>query len=188
MKKKSGCPWTEKLKIQHITDTSDYIEVKISAESRRVSAFIKTIRPSILTSDKFIFRFLKGTKCLCLRTPTNLCVTSRRQMPQGHGRLHAFFSSYTLPLKPWLAVLAKIKLANETNWRSDPGWQFSSPQLPQHHVKVKDVHVYYWRTGRQESKSLWGRGPPIVDTKSSVFCHEFTNLHFKSNYGLAFYL
>ena len=58
-KKQSGSPWNEKLKIHTLQlVTSDYVEVKISAESRRVSKFIKTIRISILTSDKFIYKLL----------------------------------------------------------------------------------------------------------------------------------
>lgn len=65
MKKQSGSPWNEKLKIHTLQlVSSDYIEVKISAESRIVSMFIKTMRISILTSDKFIYRLLKGTKIL----------------------------------------------------------------------------------------------------------------------------
>lgn len=130
----------------HITVTSDYIEAKISAESRRVSMFIKTMRTSTLTSDKFIYKFLKGTEI-----PTSLCVMSRRKIHLGHARSH------------------------------DPGWQFSCPQLPQQHVKAKVMYVYYWRRGRQESKSLWGRCLVIIDTTPYISCHGFTKLHFKSN-------
>lgn len=75
MKKQSGSPLNKKLKIHTLQFVaSDYIEVKILAESGRVSMFIKTMRTSILTSDKFIYKLLKGTETLMPQdTPQSLC-------------------------------------------------------------------------------------------------------------------
>lgn len=138
-KKPSGCPQNEKLKFDALQlVTSNYTQVKVPAESRRVSIFIKTIRTSLLTSDKFMCELLKGTEMLMPQTATSLCV-QRRKIPRSCARSRAFFSSFALSLKLWLAVVAKIKLSNEINWRSDAGWQFLCPQLPQQHVKARDV-------------------------------------------------
>lgn len=132
-KKPSGCPQNEKLKFNTLQlVTSNYMQVKVPAECRRTS---------LLTLDKLIYKLLKGSKILMPQTATSLCVQMRK-IPQGHARSHAFFSSFALSLKFWLAVVAKIKLSNEMNGRSDPGWQFLPPQLLQQHVKARDVYVY----------------------------------------------